>query len=259
MVYCYVARGELMLLTIDVGNSNTVFVVYDGLKEIYSTRMITKKEDSVSYYENALSVLEMSINDVVLSSVVPGITAEVEQAVLQSLNLNTKTLSGATIKDFKINLDEPLEIGADFIATSIAASAKYDEPIIIADIGSATKLTLTSAPNVFDGGIILPGLGTSLKALTSFIPHLPEVPLVVPESVVGHSTISAIQSGVMYGLIAQVEGLAKRMEDEIGRPCVKIITGGYAAIIHTYLPEFNYEPSLLNEGLQIIHQKGLIK
>ncbi len=248
-----------MLFTIDVGNSNTVFVVYDGEKEIFTTRMITKKEDSVYYYEQALKALNYPITDIVLSSVVPTITQEVEMAAQRSLKMVVKTLSGASIKDFKINLENPLEIGADFIATSIGASEKYQAPIIIVDIGSATKLTLTSHPMVFEGGIILPGLGTSLKALTQFIPHLPDVPLHVPEKVVGHSTVSAIQSGAMYGLIAQVEGLTSRMEKELGQECVKIVTGGYARLVHSYLLDFKYEPSLLNEGLQIIHRKDLIK
>lgn len=247
-----------MLLTIDVGNSNTVFVVYKDNDEIYSDRMITKKQDSVSYYKQALNRIDLPIEDVVLSSVVPGITQEVNRAVFEVFEVVSKVLSGATIKDFKINLEVPLEIGADFIATSIGASAKYDAPIIIADIGSATKLTLTSAPMVFDGGVILPGLGTSLNALTSFIPHLPKVPLVVPDRVVGNSTIGAIQSGVMYGLIAQIEGISDRMEKEHGKPCIKILTGGYGELIHSHLPGFIYEPSLLSEGLKMIHQKGLL-
>ncbi len=247
-----------MLLTIDVGNSNTVFVVYDNDQQIYSTRMITKKEDSVSYYEHALKALEMKISNVVLSSVVPSITSEVELAVLRVLGLDTQTLSASTIRNFTIKLDQPQDIGADFIATSIGATEKYDAPVIIADIGSATKFTLTSETNVFEGGLILPGLGTSLRALTSFIPHLPEVPLVVPQHVVGQSTISAIQSGVMYGLIAQIEGLAERMEKEHGKPCKRILTGGYASLIHEHLPEFTYEPDLLTEGLQAIFKKGLL-
>lgn len=247
-----------MLLTIDVGNSNTVFIVYEDDQEIYSSRMITKKRDSVSYYEQALEDITFRIENVVLSSVVPGITQEVQKAVLNVLHLEAKVLSGSTIKNFKINLESPLEIGADFIATSIGASAKYQAPIIIADIGSATKLTLTSQDMVFDGGVILPGLGTSLKALTSFIPHLPEVPLVVPEHVVGTNTIGAIQSGVMYGLISQIEGISRRMESEYGAPCIKILTGGYGELIHSYLPDFIYEPSLLNEGLKMIHQRGLL-
>lgn len=247
-----------MLLTIDVGNSNTVFVVYGEGNQIYTTRMITKKEDSLEYYKKALSAVEQTISAVVLSSVVPSITAEVEQAVLEVLNIKSDVFNGDTIKNFTINLDNPAEIGSDFIATSIGASDKYQAPVIIADIGSATKLTLTSEFMVFDGGVILPGLGTSLKALTSFIPHLPKVPLEVPDEVIGHSTIGAIQSGVMFGLIAQIEGIAKRMEEEFGQPCVKILTGGYSALIHDQLPDFIYDPSLLNDGLRVIHEKGLL-
>ncbi len=247
-----------MLLTIDVGNSNTVFLIYDGSTHVFEDRMISKKSDALQYYKDAMHRINNEIDEIIISCVVPGVINDIAQACLDVFGFEAKILSGATIKDLVINLDNPLEIGADFIATSIGASYKYGAPVIIADIGSATKLTYTSEKGVFDGGLILPGLGTSLKALTQFIPHLPEVPLILPKKVIGQSTIGAIQSGVMYGLIAQIEGLAHRMEIESGKECVKILTGGYASLIKDGLPNFIHDPSLLNDGLQIISKEGLL-
>ena len=259
LVYSIHARGEIMLLTIDVGNSNTVFMIYHGDDRLGETRVITKKEDSLIYYCDVMKSLDYPITDVIVSCVVPFIASDIELACKHVFNITPKIVSGKNIIGFEIRLDNPLEIGADFIATSVGALEKYDAPVIVADIGSASKLTYTSLNYVFEGGLILPGLGTSLKALTEYIPHLPEVSLLVPEQVVGTSTIGAIQSGVMYGIIAQIEGLAKRIESEKGQKCVKILTGGYACLIKDYLPEFIYDETLLSDGLKTIVEKGMIK
>ena len=259
LVYSIHARGEIMLLTIDVGNSNTVFMVYQGNDRLEETRVITKKNDALIYYCDVMEALNHPISDVIVSCVVPFIADEIEMACKRVFNITPKIVSAHNIIGFEIRLDNPLEIGADFIATSVGALEKYEAPVIVADIGSASKLTYTSLNYVFEGGLILPGLGTSLKALTEYIPHLPEVSLLVPDQVIGTSTIGAIQSGVMFGLIAQIEGLAKRMESEKGHKCVKILTGGYACLIKDYLPEFIYDETLLSDGLKTIVEKGMIK
>lgn len=248
-----------MLLTIDVGNSNTVLIIYNGDSIVYEKRLITLKKDFGTYYSDNLNQLTEEIDSVIISCVVPAVLEEIISACESSLGIKPGVVSAENMKKFEIMLDNPLEIGADFIATSIAAISKYDVPVIVADIGSATKLTFTDIDHRFMGGVILPGLGTSVKGLTEFIPHLPEVALEVPKRVVGNSTIGAIQSGIMYGLIAQIEGIAERMEREMGVGCVKIVTGGYARLIKDYLPGFIYDETLLNDGLHTIYKEGLLK
>lgn len=248
-----------MLLTIDVGNSNTVFVIYDGDTIVSEKRLITLKKDFSDYYTSNLRDLDYTFDGVIVSCVVPVVLEAIVAACESSLGIIPSVVSASNMKNFEILLENPEEIGADFIATSIGALAKYNAPVIVADIGSATKLTLTDVDHRFAGGVILPGLGTSVKGLTEFIPHLPEVGLVVPEHVVGTSTISAIQSGIMYGLIAQIEGIANRMEKEKGISCVKVLTGGYARLIKAYLPEFIYDDTLLNDGLQTMYKERLLK
>lgn len=248
-----------MLLTIDVGNSNIVLIIYKDETPIYEQRLITLKKDIGSYYKVMLEQLDFDIQDIVISCVVPVVLDSIFAACETTLGITPGVVSGSTIKNFEIMLDVPLEIGADFIATSIGALSKYSAPVIVADIGSATKLTLTDVNRRFLGGLILPGLGTSVKGLTEYIPHLPEVGLVVPDKVVGDSTIGAIQAGIMYGLIAQVEGIAERMERETGLKCVKILTGGYASLVKDYLPGFIYDETLLNDGLNTIYKERLLK
>lgn len=248
-----------MLLTIDVGNSNTVLIIYDEDTVVFEKRLITIKKDFGSYYKDNLVGLKHAIDAIIISCVVPVVLDVITESCLDAFSIEPSILSGESIQGLEIFLDNPLEIGADFIATSIGASTKYDAPLIVADIGSATKLTLTETGRRFMGGVILPGLGTSVRSLTEFIPHLPEVGLQVPEKVVGDSTIGAIQAGIMYGLIAQIEGIAERMERERGIKCVKILTGGYARLIKDYLPDFIYDDTLLNDGLHTIYKERLLK
>ena len=125
----------------------------------------------------------------------------------------------------------------------------------MADLGSATKLSALNVDETFEGGVIIPGIRISRDALSSFIPHLPAIDIAVPKHVIGRDTISAMESGLMYGHIEAVRGLAARMAEELGEGTVKVLTGGFAAVVYPFLPEFIYEPHLLNDGLFAIDQQ----
>lgn len=246
-----------MILTIDIGNSNTVVVGYDETR-VFEDRIITAKNNGFEYYVRSFQDMSLKdVEDVIVSCVVPRVQDEITRAIEDVFKLKPILINARTIKNFKIHLDKPEEIGADFIATSFGALGKYDMPAIVADAGSATKLTYTTQSKEFGGGVIIPGLGTSVQAFQEYIPHLPDVPLVVPKKVIGNSTTDAIQSGVMYGLISQVEGIASKMEREIGQPCIKILTGGYGHLIHEKTEGFIFDPYLLNDGLFEIYTKGM--
>lgn len=246
-----------MILTLDIGNTNIVLIQYDEQKNIiYKKRHITKKAECDVYYNKLLTGFDATV--VVVSCVVPAI----ESIVIDTLKKEYETvinLNYDTLEDFVIKLDDPKAIGADFIATSIAAYEKYKSSVIVADVGSASKLTYTDENGNFHGGTIMPGLGTSVKALHSFIPHLPQVQLEIPDNVVGSNTIGAIQSGIMYGLISQVEGIADKIEKEKGSQAIKIITGGYAPLICEHLEDFIYEEDLVNDGLFYIYKRKHLK
>ena len=245
-----------MILTVDVGNSNLVAVIYDLNKQrIYDERLETQKENVVNYYKQWLDQLfskkvdRETLTGVVLSSVVPAITNDLIHLLKEYTALDVYVVMASKLRDFKIHLKERDHIGADFIATSYGTMAKYPLPAIVADLGSATKISVINQHKEFKGGVIVPGIGISSDALVRFIPHLPAVDLTLPTHVIGSDTIEAMQSGVLYGAIATVEGLADKIEKELGLPVTRLITGGYAKIIYHAMPDFTYDEFLLSEGL----------
>lgn len=251
-----------MLLTIDIGNSNIVCVVYSSEKEhLYDARYETIKEDiEIAYDEFVLKHIlplkqKYDLNAFIVSSVVPIVDGVFFNTVERYLKIKGIKCTPDVVPEFKILLNNPNELGADFIATSYGAMAKYKLPIIVADLGSATKLSALNVKGEFAGGIIMPGLRIAQDALNRFIPHLPTIPLVIPKSVLGIDTITAMQAGLMFSTIDSIVGIAKRIEFEFDHDCVKILTGGLSVLIKNDTKSFVYEPFLLNEGLFEIYQK----
>lgn len=249
-----------MLLTIDVGNSNIVVAVYDNQKQrVFQQRFVTVKENVSEFYRNWVRHDLLPLNQKIeltaycIGSVVPSITADIIEIIeselkIKGLNINTKT-----VPEFVVKLVDPTELGADFIATSVGAMAKYPLPIILADLGSATKISVLDSQGEFKGGIISPGIGISSEALTRFIPQLPAIKIEVPAKVIGNDTITSMQSGLLYGAIAMVEGLAVKIEAELGMQATKVVTGGYAAELYQAMKDFVYDDFILNEGLYEIY------
>lgn len=245
-----------MLLTIDIGNSNIVVVVYDDQKNrLFDGRYETVKENIQAYYTQWI-VKELwplkqrfNIDHFIISSVVPLVAPDFLSLLPKLLEIKGVNCTLDLVKDFHVKLQQPSDIGADFIATSYGAFAKFKMPCVIADLGSATKLSALSKESVFEGGVIIPGIKISQDALSTFIPHLPTIAIEVPSTVIGKDTIHAMKSGLMYGHIDSVKGIAERMAVELGHPTTKILTGGFSNVVHQYLPEFEFEPFLLNDGL----------
>ncbi|MHB8096108.1 MAG: type III pantothenate kinase [Erysipelotrichaceae bacterium] len=251
-----------MLLTIDIGNSNIVCVVYSDSKEkLYDARYETIKEDVKSAYRdfvlNQIYPLKDKYNleAFIVSSVVPSVDQVFFEAVESSLNIKGYKCTTETVSEFEILLTNPQELGADFIATSYGAMCKYKTPIVVADLGSATKLSAINSKGQFAGGIIMPGLRISQDALNRFIPHLPTIPLDIPKSVLGIDTITAMQAGLMFSTIDSINGIAQRIENEFNEKCTRILTGGLSVLIKDHTESFIYEPFLLNEGLYEIYRK----
>jgi type III pantothenate kinase len=251
-----------MLLTIDIGNSNIVCVVYSKEKErLYDARYETIKEEIESAYPDFVIKQILPLKDrfnleaFIVSSVVPSVDKVFFETLETYLNIKGLKCNVDVVPEFKILLNNPKELGADFIATSYGAMAKYNTPIIVADLGSATKLSAINAKGEFAGGIIMPGLRIAQDALNRFIPHLPLIPLVIPKSVLGIDTITAMQAGLMFSTIDSIIGIANRIENEFNQECTKILTGGLSILIKDDTNSFVYEPFLLNEGLFEIYYK----
>jgi type III pantothenate kinase len=252
-----------MLLTIDIGNSNIVIVVYDeNQNRCFDKRYETIKDNVEAFYTQwivqELWPLKQSlgIDRFIISSVVPKVTPDFLRLLPKLLEIDGVNLSLDLVNDFVVKLGQPTDIGADFIATSYGAFAKFQMPCVIADLGSATKLSALSKEFVFEGGVIIPGIKISRDALSTFIPHLPTIAIEVPKTVIGKDTIHAMESGLMYGHIDAVIGIAERMAKELGHPTIKILTGGFSNVVYPFMTDFVFEPFLLNDGLYEIDRRS---
>jgi type III pantothenate kinase len=154
----------------------------------------------------------------------------------------------------RIAIENPKEVGADRIANTLAAFRKYGGPAIVIDLGTAVTYDAVSAEGEYLGGAIAPGVGISLDALVAHTAKLIRVELVVPDAVIGRSTVSAIQSGLLWGFVGQIEGMVRRMTEELGGAAHVIATGGQAGMVAgltTVIDDVDLQLTL--EGLRLIH------
>lgn len=254
-----------MILTLDIGNSNIVSVLYDNEgKIIKDDRRLTVREANYEKYKKIFKdlVVDMDLNinllqSVVISCVVPYITSVIMD-VLKEIFPKSKIieLSLDKVAEMVIKLNEPRELGQDIIATSVGAYSKYKGTTIVADLGSATKLSIINDKKEFLGGLILPGIEFQARSLNQMIPHLPLIDVVKPKSVIGNGTSECIQSGIIYGSLAAIIELANEIEDELGIKCNRVITGGLSKLFtKEELEGYTYDEFLLSDGLYYIGKK----
>ncbi len=254
-----------MILTIDIGNSNIVCVLYDkDAKQLYDVRLDTIKQDHKGDYPKLVNQIlkplkiAYQIDDFILSCVVPSITEDVMKAFQSELNVNGHLLNMAMVPELVVHLDQANELGADLIATTYGALKHYDQPTIVIDMGSATKITAINAKGEFNSGLLLPGLKVAQNAMNAFIPHLPEIPLEFPKQLLGRDTIACMQAGLMYSTVDSIVGICKRIENEFNQDCIKVLTGGLSNVVKEALSDYEFEPFLLNDGLIDIYLKKLV-
>lgn len=256
-----------MILTIDIGNSNIVSVLYDDEGAmLFTDRQETIKEENYRRYRTFFEQLNENFDQEALtvittSCVVPYIRSCVRE-VLRDMYPHAERyqLQTELVPDMKIMLKEPRELGADIIATSYGAFHKYQQPTIVADLGSATKISVVDEDKTFLGGIIMPGIAFQARSLHQMIPHLPEMEITKPDSIIGHDTMTSIQSGIINGTLAATIELAKEIEEELGRACTWVITGGLAKLFTaTDLEGYVYDEFLLNDGLYHLSRTWMAK
>ena len=251
-----------MLLAIDIGNTNVTFGVFEGEKLRATWRMATDVHQLADEYAALLLNLlhhqgldTSDIKDIALCSVVPPlITAFVD---LSQGYFHTKPLVlGPGVKTgVSIRMDNPKEVGTDRIADAAAAHHLYSGPVIIIDLGTATTFGIVSKEGDYIGGIIAPGIGTAAEALFTRTAQLPRIELTHPKRVIGTNTITAIQSGIVYGYTSLVEGMLARIQKELGKKAKVVATGGYASLIAKETKVFDeVNPDLTLIGLRLIYE-----
>jgi type III pantothenate kinase len=254
-----------MLLVADIGNSNIVIGVFDEARLRASWRLTSRLNATVDEYCAMLgSLLQRaglgepgSLSASVLASVVPPLTQKIGD-VLEALGVPAPLIVGPGVKTgLDIRYEDPREVGADRIANAVGALTRHSPPFIVVDFGTATTFEVTLPPNVFIGGIIVPGLYVTRDALVSHTALLPKVELRPVDAVVGRTTAESIRSGLYHGSGAMVDGLIERIAAEQNIEPLVIATGGIAALISGASKRIQHvEPDLTLRGLREIWLKN---
>ncbi len=250
-----------MLLTIDCGNTNTVFSVWDGTDFIATWRTateVTRTADQYFVWLNSLMTLTglyADISDVVISSTVPRVVFNLR--VLCDRYFNTRPLvvgKPECLLPVPPRVDAGVRPGPDRLANAAGAFDRHGGNAVIVDFGTATNFDVVAEDGAYIGGVIAPGVNLSLQALHQGAAALPHVDITQPEKVIGTDTVACIQSGVFWGYIGLVEGITARIKAEYGRPMTVIGTGGLAPLFAQAENLFDsIDDDLTFHGLRVIH------
>lgn len=256
-----------MLLVIDVGNTNVVFGIYKGDDLLYDWRISTDKDKTSDEYGLLFNQIfqfnginPKQIQNVIISSVVPPLMHTLPTMSMRYLGIEPLVV-GIDIKTgINIKYDNPREVGADRIVNAVGAHAKYGGPLIIVDVGTAVTFCSVSKEGDYLGGVIYPGIKISSEALFTRTAKLPKVEIIKPEKVIGKTTVSSIQSGLVYGYIGMIDYIIEKMIEEMGTTVeeVNIIgTGGFSSLIASESKYINRIDRLLTlDGLKIIYERN---
>jgi type III pantothenate kinase len=253
-----------MILVLDVGNTNTVLGVYDNGNLTFHWRIETsrtKTEDEYGMVIKALFTHEniklTDINGIIISSVVPPIMFALERMCLKYFNVTPLVVGPGIKTGLNIKLDNPKEVGADRIVNAVAGIHEYGAPLIIVDFGTATTYCYIDEDGHYLGGAIAPGVNISTEALYTKAAKLPRIEIAKPNDVVGKNTVDAMQSGILYGYVGQVEGIVSRMKAQANKVPKVIATGGLAKLIAKESKMIDHVDALLTlNGLYLIYLKN---
>ena len=253
-----------MILAIDVGTTNIVVGCIDDRKTYFIERLSTNRtktelEDAVDL-KNVLDIYHIKkpeIEGCIISSVVPQITNIVKLAAEKILKKNAIVLGPGVKTGLNIMMDNPGQLGADQVADAVAGISGYPVPLILIDMGTATTASVVNSKNQYVGGMILPGVGVSLDALTARASQLSGISIDAPRHVIGKNTIECMKSGVLYSNAAALDGIIDRIEEELGEKATVVATGGLAKKIVPHCKrEIILDEELLLRGLLIIYEKN---
>lgn len=253
-----------MLLAIDIGNTNITLGGYSGDELTFTARLATDRALTTDQYAAQLknmlllnNISESSFDGAIISSVVPPLTAALSAAIKRIIGIDALVVGPGVKTGLNILIDDPAQTGADLVAVSVAAKAKYPLPNVVCDLGTASTITVLDKNGSFIGGVIYPGVRTSLNALVEKTSLLQVVSFDAPSRVIGRSTTECMRSGVIFGAASLLDGMLERIERELGEPVTAIATGGLSSSIIEHCDRrFEYCENLILEGLRIIYQKN---
>ena len=245
-----------MLLAVDVGNTQTVFGLFDGERLTEQFRVGTDRThtgDELAVMLRAFVELD-ALDGIVLSSVVPELQREYELLAERWAGAELLVLGPGVSTGIPVLNVDPREVGPDRIANAVAARERYGAPSIVVDFGTSTNFDVVSAAGEYAGGVLAPGIEISMDALFARAARLTKVPFEAPERVIGRSTTAALQSGLVYGFAGQVDAIAGRIRDELGAPDAPVVaTGGLAELIAPHSATIStVDPELTLQGLRLV-------
>lgn len=254
-----------MLLAIDIGNSNITLGVFGGDTLSTTARLATDAAKTPDQYAVEMQqVLTLhgtqpdAVDACILSSVVPSVGSAIGKAVTLLCGITPLVLGPGIKTGLNIRIDNPAQLGADLAAGAAGALTFATLPCIIIDMGTATTLSVLDKNGCFLGGSIAAGVRLTLKALAQGTASLPFLHPDAPQAVIGRNTIDCMQSGIVFGTAAMLDGLIERMEDELGEPASVVATGGLAQdIVKHCKKDIVYRENLLLEGLRAIYEKNI--
>ncbi|HUC07299.1 MAG TPA: type III pantothenate kinase [Solirubrobacterales bacterium] len=252
-----------MLLAVDVGNTQTHLGAFEGERLAehwrFQTRSGATGDELAERISGLFGLCDMSfaeIDAVCVSSVVPPLGTQFEQLTERYLEAECLTIGPGVKTGMPIRIDNPLEVGADRLVNAIAAYDRFQEACIVVDFGTGINVDVVSAEGEYLGGAIGPGLEISLTALIDRAARITRIDLEAPEAAIGRSSRTAIQSGFVFGFAGLIDGIVRRIEDELGEARL-LATGGLASVVVPFTETIEEVDDMLTlKGLRLIHDRN---
>jgi type III pantothenate kinase len=251
-------------MVVDVGNTNIVLGLYEGKELKFHWRIATSRQKTEDEWAMSLRALFEHegisftiIEGIIISSVVPPIMFTIEQMCKKYFGIKPKVIGPGIKTGLNVKYDNPKEVGADRIVNAVAAIQLYGCPLIVVDFGTATTYCYINEERQYMGGAISPGISISTEALYTRASKLPRIEIAKPKNVLGTNTVHAMQAGIFYGYVGQVDGIVNRMKSQSDKVPTVIATGGMASLIASETETIDVvEPFLTLKGLQMIYEKN---